>query len=126
MDPVGASDLIGLDALEMFAEGLDHPEGVAVAADGAIYAGGEAGQIYRVDADDNVREVANTGGFALGLAFDGVGRLYVCDDANHTVWRVEPGSAALEVFSQGTEARPMRVPNYGAFDAHGNYLVSDS
>ena len=30
-------------------EGLDHPEGVAWGLDGYAYAGGEAGQIYRID-----------------------------------------------------------------------------
>ena len=32
----------------LFAEGLDHPEGVAVHRDGSVWAGGEGGQVYRV------------------------------------------------------------------------------
>ena len=31
-----------------FVTGLDHPEGIAVGLDGTLYAGGEAGQIYRI------------------------------------------------------------------------------
>ncbi|MFM8485773.1 MAG: hypothetical protein ACKOCH_05525, partial [Bacteroidota bacterium] len=53
-----------------FASGLDHPECVAVHPDGSVWAGGEAGQIYRISPDGRVvEEVANTGGFVLGLAF---------------------------------------------------------
>ena len=38
--------------------------------DGTIWAGGEAGQIYKISADGkDIKEVANTGGFILGIAF---------------------------------------------------------
>ena len=117
---------IGLDALEVFVEGLDHPEGIAVASDGTIYVGGEAGQVYRIDTDDRATEIANTGGFVLGLAFDAAGRLYACDDSVRAVLRIDVASGAVETFSRGLQGRPMRVPNWGAFDAAGNYYVSDS
>jgi hypothetical protein len=35
-------------AMSVFAEGLDHPECVAVHPDGSVWCGGEAGQIYRI------------------------------------------------------------------------------
>lgn len=41
--------LINLQDVETFADGLDHPEGVTLGPDGKIYAGGEAGQLYRID-----------------------------------------------------------------------------
>ena len=40
-----------------FVTGLDHPEGVAVARDGTLYAGGEAGQVYRISPDGKKSEV---------------------------------------------------------------------
>ena len=40
--------LMRIDDFAPFVDGLDHPEGVAVGPDGELYAGGEAGQIYRV------------------------------------------------------------------------------
>ena len=49
-------------------EGLDHPECVAFDRDGTMYAGGEAGQIYRIDASTSEFQcIAQTGGFILGI-----------------------------------------------------------
>jgi gluconolactonase len=120
-----ASQPARLDDLEMFAQGLDHPEGIALASDGTIFVGGEAGQIYAIE-DDSPREVANTGGFVLGLAADGEGRLYACDEARRAVLRVDPARGDVEVFASGLDGREMRCPNWPAFDAHGNLYVSDS
>lgn len=116
---------IGLEQLETFANGLDHAEGIAVTPDGTIYVGGEAGQIYRVDGD-SFEEVANTGGFVLGLAADADGRLYACDQIARGVLRIDPRSGEIDEFSTGNGERRMRVPNWGAFDGDGNYYVSDS
>jgi gluconolactonase len=114
-----------LDAFETLAEGLDHPEGVAVGPDGTLYAGGEAGQIYRIAEDGSVEELASTGGFIYGVTVDGGGNVFACDFGNASVKRI---SAAGEVstHSAGTAERPMRVPNFSAFDGAGNLYVTDS
>jgi gluconolactonase len=117
---------VGLDRLEPFAHGLDHPEGIAIVPDGAIFVGGEAGQVYLVDGERAPHEVANTGGFVLGLAADGDGALYACDDARRCVFRVDPATGGVELFVSGVDGRPMRAPNWPAFDAQGNLYVSDS
>jgi gluconolactonase len=44
------SPLVPLSEFDLLADGLDHPEGVTWGPDGFVYAGGEAGQIYRVRA----------------------------------------------------------------------------
>jgi gluconolactonase len=116
----------GLDKLEMIAEGLDHPEGIAVAADGRLIVGGEAGQIYAVESDGAYREIANTGGFALGIAADSDGHVYVCNDALTSVLRVTCATGEVEEFASAADGRKMRVPNWPAFDARGNLYVSDS
>ncbi len=106
-----------------FADGLDHPEG---GPDGYVYAGGEAGQIYRVDPNTgHYAEFANTGGFILGLAFDGGGNLYACDNGNDCVQKISPGGV-VSVYANGNAERAMAVPNYPVFDAAGNLYVSDS
>jgi gluconolactonase len=106
-------------------ENLDHPEGVCVGPDGAVYAGGEAGQLYRIDPDGTQRQVASTGGFLLGLAADGNGRIHACDMGRVAVIRIDPDGTVTER-SGGTPERKMAVPNSPAFDAQGNLYVSDS
>ncbi|CAN5825555.1 SMP-30/gluconolactonase/LRE family protein [soil metagenome] len=108
-----------------FVEGLDHPEGVACGPDGSIYAGGEAGQIYRVTLDGTFEEIGNTGGFNLGLCLDANSNVYVCDSALKAVMKITSGGN-IATYSSGAPDRPMQTPNYPVFDAAGNLYVSDS
>ncbi len=104
---------------------LDHAECVVVADDGALWCGGENGQIFRIDGDQ-ITEVASTGGFTLGLAFDGKGGLFICDSANSCVWRLDTESAALEVFGDSVDGQDLLTPNYPLLLPDGSLLVSDS
>ena len=119
------SPLMPLSAFSSFVDGLDHPEGVACGPDGGIYAGGEAGQVYRVSDDGVATEIGSTGGFALGLCLDAEENVYVCDVKRHAVMRMTP-AGSVSVHSSGSAARPMVTPNYPVFDAAGNLYVSDS
>lgn len=106
---------------------LDHPEAVAWGPDRKVYAGGEAGQLYRIGlADHTCEQVAKVeGGFLLGLAHDADGNTYACDDRNACVHRITP-QGAVSVYSNGNADQRMRVPNYPVFDGAGNLYVSDS
>lgn len=114
-----------LEAFDTVATGLDHPEGVARGPDGDLYAGGEAGQIYRIHADGSVRELASTGGFIYGVTLDGSGNVYACDFGNASVKRISP-NGDVTTYTSGTTDRPMRVPNFAAFDDAGALYVTDS
>ena len=107
-----------------FVGGLDHPECVNWGMDGYAYAGGEAGQIYRVDVrSGECEQIASTGGFVGGLAQDGSRNVYAC--SNGAVMRIAP-DGAVDTYTTGTADEPLRVPNYPAFDGEGNLYVSDS
>jgi len=119
---------IKIEDIQIFADGLDHPECVAVHPDGSVWAGGEAGQIYKITDDGKtVTEVANTGGFILGIAFSpDCNWLAVCDLKNKCVWKLELITNKLEKFATGAGGTNLSIPNYGVFDKSGKLYVSDS
>ena len=80
---------IPIESFEIFAQGLDHPEGLAFDRQGDLWAGGEAGQVYRIDPQGKVTEVASAGGFSGGFAFSPADELFVCNPA-HGVIKVSP------------------------------------
>lgn len=56
------------------------PEHIAIGPDGKLYVAMESGNLLRMDVDGANQEVfANTGGRALGFAFDADGRMVVAD-----------------------------------------------
>lgn len=114
--------------LSVFAEGLDHPEGVAVHPDGSVWCGGEDGQIYRIDpSGTRVEEVARTGGFVLGIAFSpDLKWLAVCDIKRHTVWRMELADMKLRALAENFEGWQLNIPNYPVFDRSGHLYISES
>lgn len=120
-----ATAAVQLEALETLADGLDHPEGICLAPDGYLYVGGEAGQIYRIE-DGCAVELTRTGGFMLGLAADTHSRIYAIDNGAKCVWRFDPEAGTRERWITGPQERPFAAPNWGAFDADGNYYLSDS
>jgi gluconolactonase len=115
--------LAGVTALT---ETVDHAEGVALAPDGALWAGGEAGQLYRI-ADGTTELVAETGaGGLLGIALDAAGRVYACAGGRRAVVRYDPATGALDNYCEAAGGARLRIPNFCAFLADGTLLLSDS
>ena len=107
-----------------FGEGLDPPECVSWGCDGYAYAGGEGGQLYRIDTNmGSFEEFVNVGTFVGGICQDGNFNIYVCSGG--VVKKVDE-SGNVSVYSDGTESTKMLTPNYPAFDSNGNLYVSDS
>ena len=118
--------LYPIENVRIFAGGLDHPEGVAVAYDGTVYAGGEAGQVYRISPDGRkVEIIANTGGFCLGLTLDQQDNLYICDCKRKAVLKLST-KGDVSVFVEAVGGRRLIQPNFGVFDSKGSLYFSDS
>jgi len=106
--------------------GLDHPEGVAVGRDGTLYAGGEAGQVYRISADGKeVQTFAHSGGFCLGISLDGESNLYICDLGRHALLKIS-ARGEVSLIADSAEGRKLVTPNFSVFDSRGNLYFSDS
>ncbi len=101
---------------------LDHVEAVCWdQVRKCLWAGGEAGQIYKILLDGAVSvEVEISGGVLLGIAIDVAGDLFICDPGNHCVWQLSEGSRPKQ-FGDDID-----YPNYPAFGPDGRLFVSDS
>jgi sugar lactone lactonase YvrE len=118
---------ISINRASIFVDGLDHPECLAFHPDGRCYAGGEAGQIYRISADGRRREqIASTGGFVLGIAVSPDGKwLAICDLNQKTVFKLDLNGLTLSEFARGGE-ETFKIPNHLAFAPDGTLYVTDS
>ncbi|MEX0612544.1 MAG: SMP-30/gluconolactonase/LRE family protein [Pirellulales bacterium] len=116
---------IPIDRFEVFAGGLDHPECCAFDRDGNLWAGGEAGQVYRIDPKGKTETIANLGGFCGGLAFSPDNReLFVCVAGVGVVRVAKSGEHC--VFATHAGGHKILGANYLVFDSRGRMYVTDS
>jgi len=118
---------VTVSQLRVLATGLDHPEGVALGPDGMLYAGGEAGQVYRVDPNAvGAEQIAETGGSALGVALDGQANVFICDLGLRAVVRVSSADGSVDRWCESAGGAALRTPNWAAFAPDGSLWFSDS
>ena len=125
--------VLNVSAARVFYDGflteprLDHPEGIAIHRDGSIWCGGEQGQVYRIEPDgSSMEEIASSGGFSQGLAFDAEDNLFVCDLKQAAVLRLDAKTGTFEKFADDADGRGINICNHLAFGPGGELYVSDS
>jgi gluconolactonase len=119
------NSVIPADRFEIFASGLDHPECCAFDRDGNLWAGGEAGQIYRIEPTGTTTMIANLGAFCAGLAFSpDDSELFVCVAGLGIVRMSKNGEH--RVFATYAADHKIVAANYLLFDSRGNLYVTDS
>lgn len=118
------SSIIPRENWEIFANGLDHPECLAFDRLGTLWAGGEAGQIYRIDRNGKVQQVADLAGFVGGVAWSRDDRLMTCCPIRGLVSVTQDGK--WEIFANEVEGEAIITPNFGVFNSRGDYYVTDS
>lgn len=117
--------LLPKEDFTVFADGLDHPEGLAFDDEQTLWAGGELGQIYRMDASGRSEEVVRLGGFCLGLTFSSRQELWVCNSGLHALMKIDRSGQVLQAITRAGD-RPLATPNFSVFDHEGNLYFSDS
>lgn len=121
--------------MQVLADGLDHPEGVAHDPDaGVVWAGGEDGQLYRISLGGGESGIAGRGevaqvvgpgaGMTLGIAIDGAGRPVVCAPGRGGLYVLEDGE--LRAVLRRVDGRPLTLPNFSAFGPDGTLYLTDS
>jgi sugar lactone lactonase YvrE len=101
------------------------PEGVAVAADGRIYAGVEGGRIFRLQPDGTRPELfADTKGRPLGLDFDREGNLVVADAYRGLLSIAPDGSVSVLTTEAG--GRRLGCPNDLDIASDGTVYFTDA
>ncbi|MGO8717976.1 MAG: SMP-30/gluconolactonase/LRE family protein [Acidobacteriaceae bacterium] len=117
--------ILNMAAFEIFAQGLDHAEGLAFDSDQNLWAGGELGQVYRIDANGSIKEIARLGGFCLGLTFSRQQDLFVCNSKLGALQQVDRSGRLLSSLDRVAD-RKLLTPNFSVFDSDGNLYFSDS
>jgi sugar lactone lactonase YvrE len=92
-----------------------------------LWAGGEAGQLYRISPQGEIEEIANTGGFILGIALSPSREwMVICDLKNRCLWKMDMKSFELTVFANRIKDHVIQIPNFPCFDKKGNLYMSES
>jgi gluconolactonase len=120
-----AEPLVDINKFEVFAEGLDHPEGLAFDMDQNLWAGGELGQVYQIDGSGVVNEVTRLGGFCLGLTFSRNQDLWICNTGLRALQQIDRSGRLLHSYDQVGDVK-LENPNFSVFDSEGNLYFSDS
>jgi gluconolactonase len=116
------------DALEVkIVQGsLDHPECLTFGPKGTLYAGGEAGQVYRIDLEAKTcQEIAHLGGFLCGVTVDGAENVYVCNTKTRSVIRVN-SDGTTATFCDRVDGTLLQAPNFCVFHPGGDLYLTDS
>jgi gluconolactonase len=119
-----AAPEIPIEQVTIFANGLDHPEGLAFDREGNLWAGSESGQIYRIDQSGKVTVIAHVEGFCCGLAFSPADELFLCHSRFGVVKVGRDGTYSL--FADHADGQRIVYANFAVFDRAGNLWVSDS
>lgn len=127
--------LLPLSAAQRFYDGrlaavrLNHPEGLAVdERDGALWCGGEHGELHRISPDGLSCELrSRTGGYALGLCRARDGRMFLCDWARRSIVIFSPDGHQQAEWTARDGAEELQLPNYPLLSPDEKYLyVSDT
>ncbi len=114
-----------LASAELIAVGkVEGPEDVEVDAEGRIFTGLADGRVVRVDPDETVTSLANTGGRPVGIAFAPDGKLIVAD-AVKGLLSIDP-VGEVTLLADGAGSEPLGFANDVTVAQDGTIYFSDA
>lgn len=109
---------------QVIARGLQSPEGPSFDRNGVLhFVDWDAGSVYRLDQERNLREFVNTGGTPTGSKFHKNGNLYVAD-GDLGILIIEP-NGKMYVAASHWDGQKFRGPNDLAFAPNGDLYFTD-
>jgi len=116
---------LAIASFSIFADGLDHPEGLAFDRGGNLWVGGEQGQIYCISSAGTVETVAELGGFNLGITVSLAGTIIACNFKLGALLEIDTAGRLLRTVNR-VGSYSLRNPNFSVTDREGNVYFSDS
>lgn len=105
-------------------QGETEPEHVVIGPDNKVYVGVASGRILRISHDGSHEVFAATGGRALGMAFDGSGKLIVADAFKGLLSIAADGRPT--VLAGAGPGEPVSFPNAVVIASNGKIFFTDS
>jgi gluconolactonase len=116
---------IHIDDLEAIGHGIERPEQVLVARDGAVYASDKASAVARVLAPGGLDRLGDAGGEPNGIALTGDGHFLIANFGLGALQDLDPLTGAIRVLAQDKVGdRPLQWINYVLVDSSGALWVS--
>lgn len=117
---------IAIDQIERFGEGLNRPEGVMCAIDGAVWTVDGGGACVRIDAAGETARIGELGGKPNGICIDRDGLIVVANIGGGCVQRLFPDGRHELIADAMDDGRPLTTPNFPFVDSTGRIWVTNS
>jgi sugar lactone lactonase YvrE len=116
---------IHIDDLEAIGHGIERPEQVLVARDGAVYASDKASAVARVLAQGGLDRMGDAGGEPNGIALSGDGHFLIANFGLGALQDLDPSTGTIRVLVHDKVGdRSLQWINYVLVDSSGALWVS--
>jgi gluconolactonase len=116
---------IHIDDLKAIGHGIERPEQVLVAGDGAVYASDKASAVARVRADGGLDRLGHAGGEPNGIALDRHGHFLIANFGLGVLQQLDPATGSIRELVHGKVGDlSLQWINYVLVDSSGALWVS--
>lgn len=117
---------IDVASFHRLGSGIERPEGVCAAPDGAVWASDRTSLVARIDADGGIRRLGSGASAPNGLALDRRGRIVIAEFGLGALLRLDPATGLVDMVATEVDGRAIRTPNVPAIDVEGRIWCTNS